>query len=96
MVKAGFLKPQKPWNNISGNSDIYPFDEKSLKETMEKEEKKLMAHIQNKRTNVRNQKSPPYSFQTNLLNLENMFPLKILSIIVLIAFILVIYIYFFK
>lgn len=96
MIKAGFAKPQKPWNNISGNSDIYPFDEKNLKETMEKEEKKLMAHIQNKRNNVRNQSNQSYSFKENFLNMGDISPLKILSIIAIIMIILIIYLYLFK
>jgi hypothetical protein len=96
MIKAGFVKPQKPWNSISGNSNIYPFDEKSLKETMEKEEKKLMAHIQNKRNNVRNQDSQPYSFKETIISIGNISPLKIMSIIFILMLLLVIYIYFFK
>ena len=31
--------------NISGNTNIYPFDEKSVMETMKKEEAKLMATV---------------------------------------------------
>lgn len=89
-IKAGFIQPKNPINNISGNSDIYPFDEKGLKETMEKEEKKLMARIQEKRTNVLNQKSSSNSFK------ENISPLKVASIIAIIVLILAIYLYFFK
>ena len=57
---------------------------------MEKEEKKLMARIQEKRTNVRNQKSSSNSFK------ENISPLKVVSIIAIIVLILAIYLYFFK
>lgn len=87
-IKSGFIQPKSPINNISGNSDIYPFDEKDLKETMEKEEKKLMARIQEKRTSVHNQKSSSNSFK------ENISLLKVASIIVIIVLILAIYLLF--
>ncbi|MDO8869800.1 MAG: hypothetical protein Q7V10_03510 [Methanobacteriaceae archaeon] len=89
-IKSVFIQPKNPRNNISGNSDIYPFDEKDLKETMEKEEKKLMARIQEKRTSVRNQKSSSNSFK------ENISLLKVASVIAIILLILAISLYFFK
>lgn len=87
-IKKGFIQPKNPINNISGNSDIYPFDENGLKETMEKEEKKLMARIQDKRTSIRNQNSSSNSFK------ENISLLKVASIIVIIVLILAIYLLF--
>lgn len=86
--------------NISGNSDIYSFDEKSLKQTMEKEEAKLVARIQEKRSKVRSQKSSDYSFKEGFFQNKGYSSLNIrmsiLGLIVILLLVAIIYLYFFK
>lgn len=84
--------------NVSGNNAIYSFDEKNLKQTMEKEEEKLMARIHEKRSKVRSQKGSGYSFKEGYIKSgsDSNIRLSILGLIVLVLLVMIIYLYFFR
>jgi hypothetical protein len=80
--------------NISGNTNIYPFDEKSVMETMKKEEAKLMATVHEKRSKMREKEASTFSFSEGFI-LSNDPNLKIrLSFMALIALILLLMIFY--
>lgn len=80
--------------NISGNTNIYPFDEKSVMETMKKEEAKLMDTVHKKRSKMR-EKESNFAFRDGFAFNSND-PQKIkLSLMVLIALILLLMVFYF-
>jgi hypothetical protein len=84
--------------NISGNTNIYPFDEKSVMETMKKEEAKLMATVYEKRSRIREKESGTFSSKGFILNVSDS-PLKIrlsfMALIALILLLMIVYFYFY-
>ena len=85
--------------NISGNTNIYPFDEKSVMETMKKEEAKLMATVHEKRSRIKEKESSSFSSKEWFILNGSDSPLKIrlsfMALIALILLLMIVYFYFY-
>jgi predicted RND superfamily exporter protein len=94
-MQAELNQQKAELQNISGNQDIYPLDEKSIMEAMNKKNK-LINQIQSKRSEVRNSESSTPMFKNILKSDQNSPALKVRLLgLAVIAIILILLIAFF-